>query len=202
MPYPLGTNPDTHHKPEKSLHHRAKDLPNVLNHGLLVPFPPEEALRVDIDSRFSTVYGYPSSGGFLVLPICNDVDLAFLQLSRVESWLRDVHRHTGAEDLHCARMRQLGAWWFRSHRYYRMLACTEQGRYYLDRKQRVIAAWPENTDKKGGVWILVLKNARAASDIPLGRLYNALSMDERCEVVKSLGGTFYSDPKACRDLEL
>ncbi|KAI1305058.1 hypothetical protein F5Y03DRAFT_356384 [Xylaria venustula] len=36
----------------------------------------------------------------------------------------------------------------------------------------------------------------------LGRIWNTTSMDERCEVVKKLGGTYYADPLLCPDLHL
>ena len=33
-------------------------------------------------------------------------------------------------------------------------------------------------------------------------LFNAYTMDERCNIIEQLGGTFYANPKDCPDLDL
>ncbi|KAI2780621.1 hypothetical protein F4815DRAFT_469704 [Daldinia loculata] len=74
--------------------------------------PEPETHRVISGYHLTEVYGHPSSGGFIVLPHCNGVDLLFLQLSRFDPAERS--EDPAAEDQHCARMRMLGAWWFTS----------------------------------------------------------------------------------------
>lgn len=99
------------------------------------------------------------------------------------------------EDRHCTRMRQLGAWYFRSVADYDY-ASIGYGED-LDRRKMVVAAWPQSA----GVWVLAM-TAGEAGDKGLGMLWSAISMDERCEIVEKLGGKFYSDPKDCPHLDL
>lgn len=51
--------------------------------------------------------------------------------------------------------------------------------------------WPSSGE---GVWILNTTLARAA-ELGAGRIYNARDMDERCQIIESIGGVFYPDPK-------
>ncbi|KAI4864572.1 hypothetical protein F4820DRAFT_423137 [Hypoxylon rubiginosum] len=153
-----------------------------------------ETHRVIFGNRWTTVYGYPSSGGVLVLPFCNGVDLSFLQLARFEPAERSDD--PVVEDQHCARMRALGAWEFTSAYEYETMDIFHPG--MLDKKVLVVAAWPRSG---AGVWVLKTPMGQGYTK-GLARVWNALDMDERCEVVKSLGGTFYEDPAQCPDLEL
>ncbi|KAI6091815.1 hypothetical protein F4821DRAFT_225639 [Hypoxylon rubiginosum] len=153
-----------------------------------------ETHRVVFGTYSTTVYGYPSSGGVLVLPFCNGVDLLFLQLSRFEPAERSDD--PVEEDRHCARMRALGAWRFTSVYEYNTMDFFHPGA--LDDKVLVIAAWPRNGT---GVWVFETPQGQA-SEKGLARVWNAMDMDERCEVVKSLGGTFYEDPVQCFNLDL
>ncbi|KAI1504901.1 hypothetical protein F5X99DRAFT_370227 [Biscogniauxia marginata] len=150
--------------------------------------------RVVLGAHSTRVYGYPSSGGVLVLPFCNGVDLAFLHLPRLGPAERSGD--PAAEDRHCARMRRLGAWWFASVDEY------ESTQYFsperLDRKMLVVAAWPRGG---AGVWVVTMRVGEA-SEKGLACVWNALSMDERCEAVEKLGGRFYPDPVQCPDLKL
>jgi hypothetical protein len=61
----------------------------------------------------------------------------------------------------------------------------------------LVFGWPEG----GGVWCLKTSYAKA-SDIGVGRVANAVSMSERCDVIRRLGGIFYADPKDCPELKL
>ncbi|KAF3059604.1 hypothetical protein GL218_05122 [Daldinia childiae] len=156
--------------------------------------PEPETRRVVFGGHSTEVYGYPSSGGFLVLPHCNGVDLLFLQLSRFDPAERS--EDPAAEDEHCARMRMLGAWWFMSADEYMTTQMLSPENLW--RKTTVVAAWPESGV---GVWVVVARK----SDVPytyLAPVWNAFSMEERCDVVKKLGGRFYHDPMECPDLKL
>ncbi|XXG99704.1 hypothetical protein Hte_006045 [Hypoxylon texense] len=153
-----------------------------------------ETHRVIFGDRWTTVYGYPSSGGVLVLPFCNGVDLTFLQLARFEPAERSDD--PAEEDRHCARMRALGAWKFTSAYEFETMEIFHPG--VLDKKVLVVSAWPPSG---AGVWVLTTPMGQGYRK-GLARVWNALNMDERCEVVKSLGGTFYEDPGQCPDLEL
>lgn len=91
-------------------------------------------------------------------------------------------------------MRRLGATWGRRE----SDEFLEHGLEYpkgTDRYLRV--GWPA----RGGVWVLhtILDNA---SDIGAARIHNAYDMEDRCRVIKMLGGVFYADPKDCPYLDL
>ncbi|CAJ2509456.1 Uu.00g144820.m01.CDS01 [Anthostomella pinea] len=118
------------------------------------------------------------------------VDLVFLQLSRFEPAERS--EDSTEEDRHCDRMRQLGAWSFSSVDSYHMIGWMKPE--LLDGKPLVVAAWPQSGE---GVWVLTARDRDEAAEKGLGRVWNASTMDERCEVVESLGGIFYSDPTLC-----
>jgi hypothetical protein len=51
--------------------------------------------------------------------------------------------------------------------------------------------WPSDGR---GVWVLNTTQDRA-SELGAARIYNARDMDERCRVIESIGGKYYSDPK-------
>lgn len=57
--------------------------------------------------------------------------------------------------------------------------------------------WPTS----GGVWVLYT-TVEKANEIGAGMVQNAYSMEERCDVIKQLGGIFYPDPKDCPYLDL
>ncbi|XDG03907.1 hypothetical protein ABKA04_003522 [Annulohypoxylon sp. FPYF3050] len=161
--------------------------------GPMGPWPPERR-RVSIGIPYTRVYGYPSSGGALVLPYCNGVDLDFLGLSRFESCDKSEDRE--AEDRHCALMRKLGAWSVQSVDDYILediLGMQNSGSRTL-----VIAAWPKNGE---GVWVLAVDEDEAWGK-GVGAVWNAFTMDERCEIVEKLGGEFYQDPADCPHLNL
>ncbi|RYP18791.1 hypothetical protein DL765_003726 [Monosporascus sp. GIB2] len=153
-----------------------------------------ETRRVAFGTHTTIVYGYPSSGGVLVLPYCNGVDLTFLDIPRFEPVERS--EDPAAEDRHCHRMRKLGAWKFTSVREYELMELFSPEE--LGRKILVVAAWPQSG---AGVWVITM-HVNEAAEKGLARVWNALSMDERCEVVEKLGGKFYHDPADCPDLKL
>ncbi|KAI0553663.1 hypothetical protein F4679DRAFT_580384 [Xylaria curta] len=156
---------------------------------------PKEQRRVRFSASSTTVYGHPSTGGVLVLSPCNAVDLDFLGLARLEPAKRSPD--AAEEDRHCAQMRKLGARWFKSMYDYSMMPYFEPLRF--KRVKVVVAAWPQNGP---GVWVVAMRDSDEAGCEGLGRVWNTVSMDERCEVIEKLGGTYYADPMLCPDLHL
>ncbi|KAI1264382.1 hypothetical protein F5Y18DRAFT_428004 [Xylariaceae sp. FL1019] len=156
---------------------------------------PEDQRRVVFGNTSTTIYGHPSTGGVLVLSPCNAVELDFLGLDRFEHAKRSLD--TKEEDHHCAQMRKLGARWFRNMYHYRMMPHFEPLKFR--RVKVVVTAWPENDP---GVWVLPLRDSDDAGSEGVGRVWNAVSMEERCEVIKRLDGTYYADPALCPDLHL
>ncbi|RAL02622.1 uncharacterized protein BO80DRAFT_351737 [Aspergillus ibericus CBS 121593] len=143
-----------------------------------------------------TVYGYPSKGGTYRLDDCLGIDLDFLGLDRFN---RTPHppesdpEWQAKEDVHCARMRRLGARWIPP--YDDDFRRSVMGPEDTDRYIRV--GWPAG----GGVWVLNITYLQAG-----GRgtaiLYHAKDMEERCELIKRLGGEFFADPNECPHLDL
>lgn len=95
-------------------------------------------------------------------------------------------------------VRKLGArWWESESQYYddpyeaRLL-----GRPARDNSVLHIG-WPAS----GGVWALYT-DQRDATNKGYGVIYNSVTMEEQCEMIKELGGTFYQDPKDCPYLDL
>jgi hypothetical protein len=108
------------------------------------------------------------------------------------------------EDAFCARLRMYGAsfWelpprWPEGRSYcYAIDDCVEP-----TRKVSVEVGFPTS----GGVWFLDTTHTKLGSDglYPKSRgLSNAFTMDERCEVIKSLGGRFCEDVEACPELDV
>jgi hypothetical protein len=139
----------------------------------------------------TSVYGWPSKGGLYVLASCDGVELDFLQLDRFNVTSRS--QDPAEEDAHCANMRKLGATWFESEEAY-ILSALQRSR---PQKRVLFVGWPST----GGVWVLKTTYTEASSR-GLGRIKNALSMEERCQAIERLGGIFYADPKDWQSLDL
>ncbi|KAI0972988.1 hypothetical protein F4678DRAFT_478216 [Xylaria arbuscula] len=113
------------------------------------PYPTEpEISGVDATARTTYIYGYPSSGGALIVTYCNGVELEFLGLPRFEQSQRS--QDPAAEDRHCQRMRMLGAWMFEGVHEYGMMELFEPER--IRNMPVVVAAWPQNGK---GVWVFI-----------------------------------------------
>lgn len=94
-------------------------------------------------------------------------------------------------------MRRLGATWWESEEAYfhNQISTLPEG---ADERTNnyIRVGWPAG----GGVW--VWKTTRdEASEKGGAKLQNANSMEERCELIKMLGGVLYADPKACPYLD-
>ncbi|CAK46245.1 hypothetical protein CBS115989_5280 [Aspergillus niger] len=143
------------------------------------------------------VYGFPSKGGFYVLHECVGVELDFLGLDRFGNTERPSKSDPdwqAKEEAHCDLMRRLGATWFETDRdeleftFFRTREDTDP---------HIRFGWPED----GGVWVLNTTYGQA-SDLGTAIIYNANNMEERCEMIKRLGGIFYADPRNCPFLDL
>ncbi|CEI67933.1 hypothetical protein FVEN_g7792 [Fusarium venenatum] len=138
------------------------------------------------------VHGWPAKGGFYSR-LCSVAELEFLGLDRFEP--SDKPDDPENEEAHCAKMRQLGANWFRDpdHK-------LRFGRKYRNKEPDaplLFVGWPTS----GGVWTLDTNFSQCARK-GLARIDNAFTMEERCKVIEKLGGTFYADPKDCPHLDL
>ncbi|KAJ4011853.1 hypothetical protein NW752_004251 [Fusarium irregulare] len=138
------------------------------------------------------VYGWPAKGGFYSR-LCSVVELEFLGIDRFEP--SDKSDDPEDEEAHCAKLRQLGAHWFRDpdHK-------LRYGRKYRNKEPDasvLYVGWPSS----GGVWALSTNLTQSAQK-GLGRIDNAFTMEERCKMIEKLGGTFYPNPSHCPHLDL
>ncbi|KAK1671225.1 hypothetical protein BDP55DRAFT_676774 [Colletotrichum godetiae] len=140
-------------------------------------------------SHWTTVYGYPSTGGCYTLK-CDGVELDFLGLSRFEPTFRSGDPEE--EDAHCARMVKLGPNWWKSLTHY--LVNQSFGNATWE-DAVVIAGYPVS----GGLWLLKTTRAEAAN-AGAARIHNARSMEERCLLIETCDGRFYKESKKIPEL--
>ncbi|KAJ9149719.1 hypothetical protein NKR19_g5519 [Coniochaeta hoffmannii] len=145
------------------------------------------------------VFGFPQKGGLYELARCFSPELDFLGLDRFRPTPRPSitdAESRAEEEAHCNKMRQLGA------RYYNTTSAWESALWGNDFETGdadfLKIGWPSTG---GGVWVLRC-TVMEASERGVAAIYNAFNMDERCKIIKQLGGTFYADPKDCPYLDL
>ncbi|KAL4886505.1 hypothetical protein BJY04DRAFT_213267 [Aspergillus karnatakaensis] len=157
--------------------------------------------RTTFDTQGCTIYGYPSTGGILIKE-ANLVDMLFLSLPRFSPSQRATS--TSKEDAFCELLRRTGATlWPRTHDYdgvqvgFRERAAAEE-------EEVVVYGWPTAPAEGGaevgaGVWVLRFANR---NEIPrdFGKIDLAMSMEERIEVMKEFGATFFEDVKMVEGL--
>jgi hypothetical protein len=138
------------------------------------------------------VLGCPSKGGIYVYYTYCPIDLDFLHLDRFNPVSRSPN--TVEEDVHCVNMRKLGARWWESEEAW--------DRYAIFHQQSpddpfIVVGWLSG----GGVWVLKTTRQEALK-LGAGKAGNAYNMDERCQIIEKLGGTFYKEPEKCPHLDL
>ncbi|KAL2132468.1 hypothetical protein VTI74DRAFT_3774 [Chaetomium olivicolor] len=158
---------------------------------------PRDELRVSFDVNFgANVKCFPSAGG-LYERWCDALEMDFLGLDRFEPAPQSFDQ--AEEDALCEQMRLLGAKWWPSLDAYR------QGRFQMvfrmtQTQEKVRFIGVANRDGAKGVWALETDeldcNRRG-----LGRIGNAVTMEERCRQIERFGGKFYADPRACPFLD-
>jgi hypothetical protein len=138
------------------------------------------------------VYGYPSTGGVLIKGVCA-VELLHLNLDKFKKANRSLD--PAEEDEFCKRLRSLGArWWLSEGHHVDMMI----GEGDLEKEAKVVqTGWPSSGN---GVWVLKYNAKDLNARLRVQLLKLASNMDERCQVIKELGGSFFEDPGACEDL--
>ncbi|KAL2017346.1 hypothetical protein VTK56DRAFT_2269 [Thermocarpiscus australiensis] len=146
----------------------------------------------------ATVYGWPAMGGIYVLT-ASAVEIEFLGYERFKPVPHPspATPHAASdEEAHCNKMRQLGAmWWISELAWYEDRGSARVHRW-APRKSFLRTGWPAT----GGVWVLCLTEDEAVQK-NAGMIFNAYSMEERCQVIEQLGGTFYANPEDCPELD-
>ncbi|KAI8408162.1 hypothetical protein FOFC_11096 [Fusarium oxysporum] len=128
-----------------------------------------------------TATGWPAKGGFL-RHLCSIVELEFLGLDRFQR--ANMSDDPEKEEAYYNKMRLLGE------------ILDETTEKDLD-SPRLFVGVPAGS----GVWVIYTTFSRSRRE-GLGRIGNALTMEERCDKIKEFGGTFYEDPKDCPHLDL
>ncbi|KAK0510493.1 hypothetical protein JMJ35_006925 [Cladonia borealis] len=157
----------------------------------IISCPPAFALDIMKRTEFGytgcTVYGWPSSGGVLIKEPADVVDLNFLGVDRLKASSRSDN--IIEEDAFCNRMRQIGAKWWENEKEFIDVSIGMRDATELESRELVFG-WPTS----GGVWVLRFDQQKKLPR-DFGRIHMASDMDERCQVIKEYGGTFYEDPK-------
>lgn len=133
------------------------------------------------------------------------VEMQHLHVDRFQDTQRAGHQEE--EGAFCARLRLHGAsFWTLPPRWpdWR-LWCSSIECIPPSKRVNFEAGFPST----GGVWVLNATNPEMRYDGGLGRplfknnvaLKNALTMDERCHVIKELGGVFCQDVQACPEMD-
>ncbi|KAF5681219.1 hypothetical protein FHETE_8 [Fusarium heterosporum] len=138
------------------------------------------------------VHGWPAKGGFYCR-LFSAAELEFLGIDRFKP--SNKSDDPEKEEAHCAKMRQLGANWYRDpdHR----LRAGRKARNKDPDTPLLFVGWPA----EGGVWAIKTDLSQSIRK-GYGRIGNAFTMEERCKIIEELGGTFYADPKDCPHLDL
>ncbi|MCJ1255345.1 hypothetical protein MMC24_003161 [Lignoscripta atroalba] len=139
------------------------------------------------------LFGWPSTGGVLIKDGVDAVELDFLRLDRFKESVRSPNAIE--EDLFCQELRKIGAKWWRHE--------ADENEVQFDywsatskQKQELVFGWP----REGGVWVLVFADGRKLPE-GFGRIHMAFTMEERCQVIKEYGGTFFANPEDCKHLK-
>lgn len=172
--------------------------------------PPEcPPVRVSTTDDAVYIYAWPSRGGVIILPNATHIDFAFLHISALDP-LPQPNEDSDAEDDFCKRLLLLGAKWWDSqarHSFCWSLANGEDGATNevdegrqpepTPREKRwVRVGWCE--EPKDGLWVAEFDHGWYCIDeedelMPENAAIVGLAkdMEERCELIKKMGGRFY-----------
>ena len=143
------------------------------------------AKRIEFGTSGAAIFAYPSTGGIIVKEPAETVDFESLNLNRFRSSTRADDQ---VEDEFCKRLKMVGGKWWSSQERYTDVLLGEHGKTE-EEEEMVVLGWPEEDQKKGGVWILRFKEKEKPRDF--GKLYFAMNMTEKCEIIMEFGGTFH-----------
>ncbi|KAF2131382.1 hypothetical protein P153DRAFT_194207 [Dothidotthia symphoricarpi CBS 119687] len=147
---------------------------------------------------------WPSSGGIWIKH-ADLVDLNFLGLSRIEDTPRQFNQT--AEDEFCTKLKMTGPEWWklpatfgeREHLGKEQFTCdTLEDCFRPDIKNHYLIAWPETAMV---VCYIPIVQAEERGETSLTRYYNAMDMEERCDMIRSLGGKWCRCKAECPDLK-
>ncbi|OJZ83576.1 hypothetical protein ASPFODRAFT_48988 [Aspergillus luchuensis CBS 106.47] len=140
------------------------------------------------------VYGYPSTGGVLIKDGPDLLDMLFLSVPRSHASQRSPS--ADEEDRFCNLMRRTGAKFWPSKEEW---IAVKMGRRDITEEEEKVMVYGWPTDGVG-VWVL---RYRSASQMPrdFGRMSFAMNMDERIQIMKEYGATFFEDVTQVKELD-
>ncbi|KAL9620540.1 MAG: hypothetical protein Q9160_004901 [Pyrenula sp. 1 TL-2023] len=173
-------------------------------------FPHDNTTRTEFLPNACKTIAYPSSGG-IVLGHFTAIEVEYLNLSRLEPAKRSSD--PAEEDDLALRMLHLGAHWWPSWSVfaYHSARIAEGIPYDFHFPPNVQVGYPSSGE---GLWVFKFSAdeqtweeederkpylARKPDDWN-ARIMMALTMDERCEVLKQFNATFYEKIEDCKDI--
>jgi hypothetical protein len=172
--------------------------------------PHDPTRRTEFRSNYCQTTAYPSDGG-LVIGLFTAVELRQLGLSNLKPSNRS--QKPGEEDSLAMRMMRLGAHWWPSWDFYarHKIRINDLNLYDFHFPPRLNVGYPSSGE---GVWVFKFSEDQQTWEeeddrkpyLPLmpdgwdARIHMALTMDERCELLKEFGATFYENKDGCEDL--
>ena len=146
-----------------------------------------------------TIYGWPSCGGVIIRNQADAIEMQYLGLDRFEPPITRL-KDQNDEDAFCTRLINIGGKWWpgekRSQLVWRELngMGTDIEDETDEEMRELWVGWP----KSGGVLISEFQSHIGEIKIPedIGRLRMALTMEERCELLKTkFGAVYYENPQ-------
>lgn len=166
---------------------------------------PEPTIRSSLVKHGARVACWPSSGGVWIKQ-ADIVDMEFLGLDRFQDTPRQFNQT--AEDVFCTKLKMSGAdWWElppafdgkRGHLGSEKFACeTLETCFTPDVKNPFLLAWPETSTTT--CYISTTQAEEVGGEL-LGGYRNAMDMEERCDVIMSLGGKMCYCKAQCPEIE-
>jgi hypothetical protein len=166
---------------------------------------PEPTERSKITIYGARVACWPSSGGVWIKH-ADLVELDFMGVNRLRNTLRQFNQT--AEDEFCTKLKLVGAdWWQlpppfdeqRGHLGREQYACaTLEDCIEPDFQNRFFLAWPETITT--ACYVPKEDAVRVGGEL-LGGYRNAMNMEERCDVINSLGGKICYCREECPEIE-
>lgn len=155
-----------------------------------------EQFRVSFGSRpGAAVRGWQTKLGYYELWPCFAVELDFLGLDHQLQTVKRPENATDEEEL-CRRLRLLGAEYWQSEEHQIWAELTSENTVEIE-NLKFFVGWPA----RGGVWVLKT-TVRLSYRLGTGRIHSAKDMEERCQVLETLGAVYYENPEDCPDLDL
>lgn len=157
-----------------------------------VSLPNDTTKRTTFTEFGCTVYGWPSTGGVIIRPNADLVEmkqLCFDPLQPPKKRFEDEEQ----EDAFCKELMKIGGKWWASEKRFLSIwfGDWDESQPTEEELKIVWLGWPE----EGGLLVLEFENMETPDDI--GRLRMAVSMEERCRIMReSFDAKYFEDVNA------